>query len=117
MRSPSPGILPVRSVVNVVRERESSVVKVKVRTFAQFREILGAERVLSGEDGMSFRGLLETLAERIPGARDILFEEDGAIRDYVIMMRNGRRIDRDDAQNTILCDGDEVALFPPVSGG
>jgi molybdopterin synthase sulfur carrier subunit len=35
----------------------------------------------------------------------------------VILMKNGRRIDTADAATTLIADGDEIAVFPPVAGG
>jgi molybdopterin converting factor small subunit len=39
------------------------------------------------------------------------------IRDFVIMMRNGKRVETIDAEETQVADGDEIAVFPPFSGG
>ena len=51
------------------------------------------------------------------GAEDSAVGADGALRDYVIVMRNGRRIEHDEAEATPVEDGDELAVFPPVAGG
>ncbi|HMK15812.1 MAG TPA: MoaD/ThiS family protein [Methanomicrobiales archaeon] len=32
-------------------------------------------------------------------------------------MRNGKRVEAADADRTLLSEGDEIAVFPPVSGG
>ncbi len=51
------------------------------------------------------------------GAEDSAIGPDGALRDYVILMRNGVRIEHDEAEATPVEDGDELAVFPPVAGG
>ena len=81
-------------------------VRVRVLAFARVREILGsseAERILSGP--CTLAGLWEGLVSEVPA----LAAFSRAIR----FARNGQIVDAD----TPLCDGDEVALLPPVSGG
>jgi molybdopterin synthase sulfur carrier subunit len=91
--------------------------KIKVRSFAQFRDILGAEQILTVPHDLTIRALLDQLANRGQNVKTALFDEGGAIHEYVILMLNGRRIDPVDAQTIPLNDGDEVAIFPPVAGG
>ena len=47
----------------------------------------------------------------------MLFENDGSLKPYVILMINGKRVDRKATADIPLHDGDEVALLPPVAGG
>ena len=83
--------------------------KVTVRYFALLREAVGkdSESVeLEGED-WTVRGLLGSLARR-----------DGRLKGMfslpsLLCAVNMEYVDGD----TPLADGDEVALFPPVSGG
>jgi molybdopterin synthase sulfur carrier subunit len=35
----------------------------------------------------------------------------------VILMRNGKRVELRDAGSTVVSEGDEIAVFPPVAGG
>jgi molybdopterin synthase sulfur carrier subunit len=90
--------------------------KVKVKAFANFREILGREREVELEEGARVKDLLEDLSlER--GFREATFEETGELRDYVMLMKNMKSIEALDGLETELEEGDEIAIFPPVAGG
>jgi molybdopterin synthase sulfur carrier subunit len=90
---------------------------VKVRFFARFRELFGTDIVMDAAPKTSFTDLIKTIAEKNRDGYDAIFDTDGAFREFVILMKNGRRIDCADAGKTQISDGDEVAVFPPVAGG
>ncbi len=85
---------------------------VKVKLFANFREIAGTKEVEIKAKHLS--ELLEELTNRFPALKEVMFE-GGKLRDYVNIMVNGK-FERKNLQLE-LRDDDEVALFPPVSGG
>ena len=87
---------------------------VKVRLFANIREIMGERELFL--DSTTVNGVLDTLTAMNPDLRDVLFE-DGALRPYITVLLNGRNINEIDGVQSILSEGDEVAIFPPVSGG
>jgi MoaD family protein len=87
---------------------------VHIRAFASFREHLGEETDLDVGVGSTVGDLLETLVSSHQGLRPAIFEDEGRVREYVIIMRNRERID---GLATVLADGDEIAILPPVSGG
>jgi molybdopterin synthase sulfur carrier subunit len=91
--------------------------KVLVRAFAKFREIAGGETRLDLKEGSTLRDLLKTLSSAHPELADDLFRSDGTVGDGVTILRNRRGLDHPEPRNTILEDGDEVALLPPFSGG
>jgi molybdopterin synthase sulfur carrier subunit len=66
---------------------------------------------------MTFLSLVTTLAQKNPEGYAAIFDEKGAFREFVILMKNGKRIDTADAATTLIADGDEIAVFPPVAGG
>lgn len=80
------------------------MVRIQVRCFAAVRELLGCEEMrLAVPDGTTVGQLPELLAAEHPGLRRLAVAY--AVNcDYA---RGDRR----------LCDGDEVALIPPISGG
>lgn len=90
---------------------------IHVRAFASFREILGKETDLDLEEGSTVGDLLEILVSSHRGLGPAIFEEDGRVREYVIIMRNRERIDSLEGLATVLEEGDEVAILPPVAGG
>jgi len=94
--------------------------KIKVRAFASFREILGKEIEMELKEGSTVRDLLEALASSSPKLKEAAFDDSGNLLDYVLLMINRKRIDPSDPEaylKTELKDGDEVAIFPPVAGG
>ena len=91
--------------------------RVKVIAFAGFREILGKERELDVKEAATVKELLQVLAAGSPRFREEAFEESGAVRDYVLLMVNRKRIDPQQELARVLVDGDELAVFPPLAGG
>ena len=90
---------------------------VKIRFFARFRELLGTDIVTDVAPGTMFTPLITSVAKKNPEGYAAIFDETGAFHEFVILMRNGKRIDIEDADKTVIADGDEIAVFPPVAGG
>ncbi|MDD1677168.1 MAG: MoaD/ThiS family protein [Methanomicrobiales archaeon] len=88
-----------------------------VRGFARFGELIGRERRMEVPEGTTLRALLDQLADTSPALAEALFDNERHVRDYVILMRNRQRVERKNAPDIVLDDGDEIAVFPPVAGG
>jgi molybdopterin synthase sulfur carrier subunit len=91
------------------------MVAVNVRLFANLREIAGHAQ-LAVEAG-TIREALAELQARHPALGPVLCDDDGEVRSYITILVNGKNISEMDALATVLSNGDEVAIFPPVSGG
>lgn len=79
--------------------------RLKVLTFAQLREALGAVVELELPEGASVSQLQALLSERYPDVAALAVSRLAVNRSYVA----------DPTQ--VLAAGDEIALIPPVSGG
>ena len=90
---------------------------VKIRFFARFRELLGTDIMTDVVPGTMFTSLITTIAQKNPDGYAAIFDNNGAFHEFVILMKNGKRIELTDAAKTPVVDGDEVAVFPPVAGG
>ncbi|MFA6226119.1 MAG: ubiquitin-like small modifier protein 1 [Methanoregula sp.] len=90
---------------------------VKIRFFARFRELLGTDIVTDVAPGTMFTSLILIIARKNPAGYAAIFDENGMFHEFVILMKNGRRIELTDAATTPIADGDEIAVFPPVAGG
>lgn len=92
--------------------------KITVRTFADFREIIGVgEKEISLPEGETVGGLLKGLCKVHPGLQGKLFDVAGEPKPYVIILKNGRNIVSLQHLDSVIADGDVIALFPPVAGG
>ena len=79
-----------------------------VKLFAIYKEMAKADMVeLYIKQGTTVKSLLEILREKVPSIGELVKEGRG-------MIAVNQEIARLD---TIVKDGDEVALIPPVSGG
>ena len=88
--------------------------KIKVRLFANLREYTGAKE-LELEAG-TVKESLEKLCKRFPGLENMIFKDE-EIQPYINVFLNGRNISELNGLGTALNSGDEIAIFPPVSGG
>lgn len=90
---------------------------VKVRFFARFRELLGTDIPADPADGKTLRSLVGEIAQKNREGYDAIFDGQGNFHEFVIVMRNGKRVEHGDAATLRVADGDEIAVFPPVAGG
>jgi molybdopterin synthase sulfur carrier subunit len=91
--------------------------KVKVRFFARFRELFGTEFIAEVAERTTLPDLIQQITQKNIEGYHAIFDERGHFREYVIVMRNARRIDLEDAEKNVVADGDDIAIFPPVAGG
>ena len=90
---------------------------VKIRFFARFRELLGTDIMTDVPSGTTLCTLIATIARRDPAGYAAIFDNGGTFHEFVILMKNGKRIELAEAADTPVADGDEIAVFPPVAGG
>ena len=70
-----------------------------------------------GNPAPDVRALLDQLATVHPDLERRVRDEQGALRRHVNLFVGPTNIRDLDEQATTLCDGDEVAILPAVSGG
>ncbi len=91
---------------------------VKVKLFANLREVAGGKRIVECDlpGPVSTTELMQRLSDEYgEKARDLLFSDDGTVRESILVMRNGQMVrDRDEKA---ISSGDEVAVLLPVAGG
>jgi molybdopterin synthase sulfur carrier subunit len=91
----------------------------KWKLFANLAETAGRKEVeVDVEPGATFGDAFEALLAAYPELETELLDEDGEIRDHIRVLRNGDNpFVEHEGHDTVLEAGDELALFPPVSGG
>lgn len=110
-----PGLREYRH--NTEESRGDEMMKVKVRFFARFRELLGTDIIAGPAAGTTLAALVADVARKNKDGYDAIFDSSGAFCEFVILMRNGKRVETADAGSVVVADGDEIAVFPPVAGG
>ena len=90
---------------------------VKMRFFARFRELLGTDILADPGEGTTIVAFIREIARKNKEGYDAIFDEQGNLREFVIVMRNGKRVEHGDTMVVSVMDGDEIAVFPPVAGG
>ncbi|MXR51298.1 MoaD family protein [Halovenus sp. WSH3] len=89
---------------------------VELRFFANFREAVGQKEIGWEVDGDATVGsVLRDVEAEYPEVD--IFNEDGEVREFLSIMKNGRDITYMDGPETRLESDDTVSVFPPVAGG
>ncbi|AGN00451.1 molybdopterin converting factor, small subunit 1 [Salinarchaeum sp. Harcht-Bsk1] len=90
------------------------------KLFADLAEVAGSDAVDvdAGADAETVGEALDALLADRPDLATRVLDEDGEVYDHVNVLKNGSDVTATDAGlETAVEDGDELALFPPVSGG
>lgn len=88
------------------------------KLFADLAEAAGTrEPPVEADPGETVGDALDALLDAHPDLRERVLDDDGEVREHVNLLRNGTDVFAEDGLETELQAGDELALFPPVSGG
>ncbi len=90
------------------------------RLFATLAEATGDDTVeVSVGDEATLREAFDALLEAHPGLEPEVLDEDEQLYDHVRLLVDGRDPFQSEAEGwgTVVDEGSELALFPPVSGG
>jgi len=88
------------------------------KLFADLAEVAGDRAIRVDVDpGATVGDALDELLDSRPALRERVLDDSGAVADHINVLRNGENVHTADGLDTTLEAGDELALFPPVSGG
>ena len=90
--------------------------KVKFKLFANFREAVRGKEVELEIKGDTVDDAIRALLTAYPGLAPLTLQ-DGKVKPYVNVLLNARKVSGPEGLRSAIKDNDEIALFPPVSGG
>jgi molybdopterin synthase sulfur carrier subunit len=91
--------------------------KVTLKFFATFREIVGSKTIdREFDDGTTIRDVLYGLEEEYEDMQGELIV-DGDLKPQINVLKNGREVLHMEGIDTVVDEGDTVSIFPPVAGG
>ncbi len=92
--------------------------KVSIRFYAYLAEQFNIKDKFDIElnENSNILQLLEKICEKYD-LREKLLDKNNNLRDQIAILKNGREIKFLSGMNTVLENGNEISIFPPVHGG
>lgn len=90
------------------------------RLFADLADTMGTRRVTQSVPDASEYTVDDAMTDLLdanPELRERLYDDDGELYEHINILKNGVDISNKNGMGTRITDDDEVAIFPPVSGG
>lgn len=89
------------------------------KLFADLAEIAGGKEIAVAveAENPTVGDALDALLAAHPDLEPRVYEDDGSLSTHVNVLVNGSDVDTLDGLDTDIDEADELALFPPVSGG
>jgi len=89
------------------------------KLFADLAEVAGDDEVAVdlAADEPTVADALDALIETHPALESRVYTNNGAIEPHLNLLRNGVNVRDAEGVSTPVEEDDELALFPPVSGG
>jgi len=91
---------------------------VKIKTYGVYSHILnGLGSIVLKDSKLNVKMFLDRISYMYPELNDKIFDEDGRLIDYAIILKNGKNIDSLNGLSTEIEEDDEITLLPLISGG
>jgi len=90
--------------------------RVKVKLFATLRESTGVSQLDLELTGSKVADVIYTLVDMYPQLSSML-DSNGKLKKFYKVFLNGRDIDHIKGLDSLIKEGDVLAIFPPVAGG
>ena len=91
---------------------------VTVEVSFSFKRDLGEDRVtVDLDNGSSVLSALRALVKLHPKVSSRIFGQNGEVRPYINVLKNGGNVRFQRGFDTMLQEGDHLTILPPVGGG
>ena len=91
---------------------------IRVKLYATLRDVAGAKHLdVPFEVGGTARELMQAIAQASPSLGEKLFDADGRPTGFAHIFVDGRNVMWLKDMDTVVEDGNEIDLIPPVAGG